>query len=120
MKQKLRVWWIAQVGQDSDSFYVPVENVVEAKRVMDILAAYDAYQLQNNIKPDYCNVGGLQMLNVETGEWEDWYTETEDGYYFDDIDEYLEEIGKSDEYEQYLDELYGQIDWSEINARNYI
>ena len=29
------------------SFYVPVETVEEGKKVMDMLAAYDAYQRQN-------------------------------------------------------------------------
>ena len=38
---------------------------------MDLLAAYDMFQLQNNIKPNFCNTGGLQML--VDGEWEDWY-----------------------------------------------
>ena len=57
---KLRVWWIPQAGATEDSFYVPVETVEEGKKVMDMLAAYDAYQRQNRIKPDYCNCGGVQ------------------------------------------------------------
>ena len=38
MKEKLRVWWIPQVGL-SDAFYIPVKSVEEGKKVMDILAA---------------------------------------------------------------------------------
>ncbi|MEA7581151.1 hypothetical protein ONJ87_28130, partial [Salmonella enterica subsp. enterica serovar Anatum] len=30
-------------------------------RVMDALADYDAFQYDNNIKPDYCNANGLEM-----------------------------------------------------------
>lgn len=55
---KLRVWWIPQVG-NCDTFYVSVKSVEDGKRLFDILAAYDAFQLQNNVKPDYCNTGGL-------------------------------------------------------------
>lgn len=31
-------------------------KIREAKKVMDILAAYDLFQLENNIKPDFCNI----------------------------------------------------------------
>lgn len=48
---KLRVWWIPQAGAIEEAFYVPVETVEEGKKVMDMLAAYDAYQRQNRIKP---------------------------------------------------------------------
>ncbi len=49
---KLRVWWIPQVGADGGSFYIPVDTVEEGRKVMDLLAAYDAFQLQNRIKPN--------------------------------------------------------------------
>lgn len=113
MEQKLRVWWIPQVGVDSEAFYVPVQSVEEGKRVMDILAAYDAYQLQNRIKPDYSNVGGLQVYNPETADYEDWYLETEDDY-FDDVDEYIESTDKANELEEFTQELFKQIDWKLI------
>lgn len=70
---KLRVWWIPQAGATEDSFYVPVETVEEGKKVMDMLAAYDAYQRQNRIKPDYCNCGGVQRWDEDSQDWEDWY-----------------------------------------------
>ena len=53
---KLRVWWIPQIGI-GQTFYIPVETVEDGKKMMDILAAYDLFQLQNNVKPDYSNVG---------------------------------------------------------------
>ena len=80
---KLRVWWIPQVGIE-ETFYVPVSTAEEGKKTLDLLAAYDAFQLQNNVKSDYTNVGGLQMFDEEEGEWNDWYLETEDDY-FDDV-----------------------------------
>lgn len=112
MDKKLRVWWIPQVGT-CNSFYVPVSSVEEAKKVMDILAAYDAFQLQNRVKPDYCNEGGLQMFDPETEEWEDWYEETEDDY-FDDVDEYIESMGNSEEFNEFTCDLFNQIDWKKI------
>lgn len=117
MEQKLRVWWIPQVGVDSEAFYVPVQSVEEGKRVMDMLAAYDAYQLQNRIKPDYCNTGGLQMFDKEENEWCDWYLETDDDY-FDDVDDYIESTGKADEIDDFTHELFKQIDWDLIRRMN--
>lgn len=85
---KLRVWHIPQVGCGA-TFYIPVTTLEEGKKVMDILAAYDLFQLENNIKPDFANMNGLQIFNEEEQEWEDWYLETDDNYY-DNVDEYLE------------------------------
>jgi hypothetical protein len=75
---KLRLWWIPQVP--GKPFIMAVGNLREAKLLLDALAAYDLFQFENHIKPDYCNVGGLQCWNGT--EWEDWYDE--DG---NDIDE---------------------------------
>lgn len=110
---KLRVWWNPQIGAVDRSFRVPIETPEEGKKVLDILAAYDAYQLQNKIKPDYCNCGGIEQWNSETKEWEDWYLETEDDY-FDDIDEYINSLEYSDKLEVFAAELYSQIDWDSI------
>lgn len=65
----LQVWWIPQVpGQP---FIVPVANLIEAKLLLDALAAYDLFQFKNRIKHDYANAGGLCVF--EDGEWTDWY-----------------------------------------------
>lgn len=64
----LRVWWIPQVPMKP--FIVPVSNLREAKLLLATLANYDLFQLENNIKPDYSNVGGLSVF--EDGEWCDW------------------------------------------------
>lgn len=89
-KQKLRVWWIPQVGIEK-AFYIPVETPEEGRKVMDLLAAYDCFEYNQNVKPDYCNTGGLQYFNEEDKEWEDWYYEDDKNYY-DDLDEYIEEM----------------------------
>lgn len=111
---KLRVWWIPQVC-NCDTFYVPVKSVEEGKRLLDTLAAYDAFQLQNNVKPDYCNTGGLEIFDESEGEWNDWYLETEEDF-FDDVDEYCESdsCDQKEELKQFNEELFKQIDWSKM------
>lgn len=73
----LKVWWIPQIP--GKPFMVPVKNIHEAALLLRTLAAYDIFQFENRIKPDYCNAGGLVVY--EDGGWVDWYDE--DG---DDID----------------------------------
>lgn len=69
---------------------------------MDVLGNYDLFQLENNIKPDYSNVNGLQMwdetltdqdlIDMELDDrWIDWYYEDSDNY-FDDPQEYLDSL----------------------------
>ena len=52
-------------------FYVPIEDIAEGRKILDTLARYDLFQLENKIKPDYSNTGGLQVF--DDGEWIDWY-----------------------------------------------
>ncbi len=82
--KKLRVWWIPQVPMEP--FKVDVQNLVEARLMIDALADYDSFQYNNNIKPDYCNVGGLEEFDGE--EWLEW--EDDDGNNIKDYS--LEEI----------------------------
>lgn len=68
---RLRVWWIPQVPMNP--FYQEVRNLDEAKLLLETLAKYDTFQLENNVKPDYCNSGGLESF--EDGEWSEWYND---------------------------------------------
>lgn len=54
-------------------FRQPVRTVREAQLLLDTLAQYDIFQLENRIKPDYCNAGGLEVW--EDGEWSEWADE---------------------------------------------
>lgn len=89
-EMKLRVWWVPQVPMKA--FLVEVSSVKEGVKIMDTLAQYDIFQYENNIKPDYSNVGGLMMFDPNDttdgpdGSWVDWYDE-ETG--IDDPREYL-------------------------------
>ena len=69
MEKKLRVWWIPQIPMSS--FYVDVSTIEEGVKIMDVLADYDAFQLENNVKPDYSNAGGLVQLD-DDDEWLGW------------------------------------------------
>lgn len=76
-----RVYWIPQIPMDA--FYVSVSSPLEGRRLLDILADYDLFQYENNVKGDYSNAGGLEVL--ENGEWVDWHDEESD----EDIDSFV-------------------------------
>ena len=107
MEKKMRVWWCPQIGHGL-SFYVPVKTVEEAKRLMDTLAAYDQFQFENNIKPDFCNAGGLQVWDEENQEWLDWEYE-DDGNYYDNVDEYFD---GNEEMERFNREVFSQVNFN--------
>ena len=71
----LRVWWIPQVPMKP--FYVPVRTQGDALLILDTLGRYDAFQYENNIKPDYSNAGGLEIYEPDGEEgshdWCEWY-----------------------------------------------
>lgn len=77
-EQRLQVWWIPQVPMRP--FDVEVASIEEAAKIMTVLADYDRFQFENNIKPDYCNTGDLRVWDEDAdGEgnpgWVDWYDE---------------------------------------------
>lgn len=76
----LRIWWIPQMPMKP--FEVDVPDLQTANLMLDTLAAYDAFQFENRVKPDYCNAGGLSIYDGT--DWFDWYDE-ETGDSFDDI-----------------------------------
>lgn len=80
---KLRVWWIPQVP--GKPFRVDVSSPAEARKILDVLAHYDLFQLEQRIKPDFCNAGGLEAFDqTGDGEWCDWFDPETD----DDIDSF--------------------------------
>jgi len=79
--QKLRVWWIPRIPMKA--FYVNVKSIEEAFLITETLAAYDKFQFDNNVKGDYCNVGGLQYWDDDENKWLDWHDE-EEGLEYDE------------------------------------
>lgn len=106
---KLRVWWTPQVPMES--FYIPVESPEEGKKVMDLLAAYDCFQYNHNVKPNCCNIGGLQQYDEDTGEWEDrLYDDGKSWYESDKLDEYCEEKSEqAEELKAFSEALFEQV-----------
>lgn len=86
MGLKLRVWHNCQVGAVKN-FYVSVDNIEEAWRILNTLWDYDIFQYENRIKPDYCSVSGLEYFDEEEQEWCEWYDD--DGY---DIKEHFDNM----------------------------
>jgi hypothetical protein len=74
-KKWMRVWHIPQVP--GRPFYVPVESVTEGNFIRDLLAEYDQFQLDENIKPDYCNASGIEEYDGE--EWTEIVDDEVDG-----------------------------------------
>ena len=104
----MRVWWIPQVGVNA-IFYIPVKSAEEAKKFMDILTAYDCFQCNNHIKPDCCNIGGVEVWDEETQEWDDWYYEDENSF-FEDINEYCEEKSEfAEELKKFTEAVLSQV-----------
>lgn len=56
-----------QYGQKP--FYTETPNFKTAQLIDSTLARYDIYQLENNIKPDFANMGGIEYWDKTEGEW---------------------------------------------------
>lgn len=71
----LVVWHIPQIP--GNAFVVKVASVEEGRQLSAVLAAYDQFQLDESIKPDYCNVTGISRWESD-GETYDWFDVMED------------------------------------------
>jgi len=75
------------------AFEMPVKSVEEAAVLLWAFAQYDLFQYKNNVKPDYCNAGGLAVY--EEGEWIEW--ENEDGEDINCVISVMHEEGRFNE-----------------------
>jgi hypothetical protein len=66
----MQVWHVAQMP--CPAFFVTVDTLIAARFVLNLLAIYDEFQFENNIKPDYSSAGGLRI-------WDDTLTPDDDG-----------------------------------------
>ena len=69
----LRVWHCPQVPLKP--FRVAVDSLEEAISVLNILTAYDLFQYENNVKPDYCSAQGLEEYDATDKKWYEWCSE---------------------------------------------
>ncbi len=72
----LQVWWVPQVPMQP--FVWPVKDLQTGVVLLEALAEYDRFQYENNVKPDYCNAGGIRRWCANADGcgnpgWEDWY-----------------------------------------------
>lgn len=75
VKAKLQVRHYPQVP--CKPFCVNVEDEVEAKKVIDILAHQHLFLFDQDIIPDYSNVILVVMWDEGRGEWEDYWNDEE-------------------------------------------
>lgn len=75
----IKIWWIPQIP--GKPFEVPVSSLVEAQKILDVLADYDLFQLKQKVKPDFCNAGGVMVFHTryidsesECDGWVDFYS----------------------------------------------
>lgn len=102
----LRVWHFSTLG--APVFHIPVSSVLEARKMLNLLAYYDAFMLQNELRGDYSNSGGLEVWNEEDRDWEEWYSE--DG---EDIWDYTDD--DTEDYNFFNDTIAAQVDWKTIS-----
>lgn len=70
MKNHLRVWHVPQ--ECKHVFYVDVDSVQEALKVLHILARYETFQYDNWQKDDFSCKQGLQIWDNNLEEWVEW------------------------------------------------
>jgi len=61
-----------------EPFIVEVPDLGTASRVEGILAAYDEFQYEHKIKPDYANAGGIEVWDEKDQEWVSYDPNLED------------------------------------------
>jgi Superinfection exclusion gene product 17 len=91
--KKLKVWWAPQVSMKP--FYVSVDSVLEAQKILDTLAEYDLFQFENRVRRNYANAGGLQEFHQEIvdnsdGRDDGWYDWCDEETGEDNVKRYLE------------------------------
>lgn len=82
-----RVWHIPQVP--GRAFVIDCDTRDEAQRMLDVLAMYDLFQYENNIKPDYSNAGGVMEWDDADQSYSDVYEDEAD---LPDSDSFLREL----------------------------
>lgn len=84
----MRIWHNPQIP--GKSFVWPVASIEEAAKMLELLAHYDGFLLNERHRVDYSNCNGLVVWDSnldpdEDGErWTDW--ESEDGESIDDLE----------------------------------
>jgi len=67
----LRFWWIPQIP--GKAFEVRVATIAEGRKLEEIFADYDLFQLEQHVKPDYSNMGGVARWESDGSGGFDWF-----------------------------------------------
>lgn len=73
----------------TEIYYKEVSSPEEAKNIIDAIADFLLFAVDNDIFPDHCSFAGLEYFDEEENDWYDWYDD--DGYDFDEHFANLEE-----------------------------
>ena len=68
---KLRIWHTPRVP--GDCFYMEVDTLVQAADILNMLAGYDVFQVEQHLRPETASVSGLHYHDGLTNEWYDWH-----------------------------------------------
>lgn len=77
---EIEVWWIPQAPMDP--FVYPVATLDAGRVLCDALGKYDLFQFENNIKPDYSNMGGVRwrVMGDDDDSWTDVDGDNDDAF----------------------------------------
>ena len=64
-----------------------VSSPEEARSIINTIANFVNFQVDNHVFPDHCSSAGLEMWDEDSEEWVDWYDE--EGL---DFEEHFEEM----------------------------
>lgn len=67
----LRVWHVPQIPMKA--FTWEVGSIREGVNLCELLDQYDLFQYENDVKPDYANVNGIQRYEEDGYGGYDWF-----------------------------------------------
>ena len=70
---RFRAWYVAKMPMKA--FTVETTNAIDAEKILDVLEDFSLFEIQNNVKPDYAEAGGIDIWDEEYQEWTDYHPE---------------------------------------------
>ena len=70
---KFQVWYCPQMPMKA--FEVETSNALEAEKILGVLEDFSLFEFENRVKPDYADVGGIQVWDEEGRGWVDYHPE---------------------------------------------
>ena len=74
-----------------------VSSPEEARSIIDTIANFVNFQVDNHVFPDHCSTAGLEMWDEDSEEWVDWYDD--EGFDFEEHFEQMELESDADDAE---------------------